>query len=610
MSWNRSRKRSRSGIAALVVAVGAGGAVCACGDNIRSEAEGGRGEIWVDAPDGAETSELGGEVVVELVLSKPPTARVIVPVSSDTPTEGIPSVDHVVFEKGDTGPKALVVRGVDDAEVDGARDYHLVFGAAVSDDARFRDAQPRTVALRNLDNDVLLGAVTVTPIYGGSGRVTSTPPGLDCPGQCSADFPVGSQVTLTATAAVGSKPGGWLRGAAVSFAPTLALEISDTARIDVSAGFVRDELAWLAALDGAGLERFDALAMSGGRVYAAGDFAGATTIAGRALPSGGGRDGVILGASAASGAVSWIRTFGGSGDAHVTSVVALDNGDVIAGGWFTGQLELDGATYTAAGTGSFLVRLVGSDGSFLWSRSITQGPHQGIAQVGGLDDGGVIACGAGAAPIGWYDGAGGYVASTSPPGMATCDALDKRLGGWFAAGWGGGPTQAAFSSVSDDHSATIAKVILPASGPVIIDDVATLAGGGALVAVVEPTATGHRAVLLRVAADGTVMTTKALGATVFLRSLSVLDEGGGSVLVARRDASSQLAVERLALATFNVSATFSLERPTVANYQLAAGGGRRFLVATSAAARPLPGRDLSLGGALGSFFAELKLPAL
>lgn len=599
MSWKR----------VLAVATCSLGLLGACGDNLKPGAlAGGAGEIWVDAPDEAVTSEQGGELVVELVLSTAPTARVLVSVTSDTPGEGIPSVNQVVFEEGDTGPKALVVRGVDDGEIDGAKDYQLIFGAAESADARFRGARPRPVQLRNLDNDVPLSTVTVSRIYDGTGRVTSTPAGLDCPGQCSADFAVGTAVTLTATAASGSRPGGWLRGGAPSFGPTLALTLDAAVPVSVSAGFVRDEVSWLAALDGAGAERLDALAANGARLYAAGDFTGATTIAGRSLANGGGRDGILIAAASASGAVSWIRTFGGSGDAHVTSVVALDNGDVLAGGWFTGQLVLDATTYTASGTGSFLVRL-DENGGFLWSHHITQGPNQGIAEVGGLDDGGVVACGAGAAPIGWYDGAGGYLAATAPAGLSTCSALDKRLGGWFVAGWGGGSAQAAFASVSDDRSSTIAKVVLAASGPVIVDDVETLAGGGALVAVVEPALLGHRAVLLQVAADGTVTRNKALGASSFARSLSLLDEGSGVILAARRSEATLLVLERLELATFDVLATFRLEQPVLTTFQLAGSGARRFLLGASAVARPLPGRELTLAGALGSFFAELKLVA-
>lgn len=46
----------------------------------------------------------------------------------------------------------------------------------------------------------------------GSGRVTSVPTGIECGSTCSAVFDAGSSVTLTATAAPGSRFGGWLGG--------------------------------------------------------------------------------------------------------------------------------------------------------------------------------------------------------------------------------------------------------------------------------------------------------------------------------------------------------------------------------------------------------------
>ena len=43
----------------------------------------------------------------------------------------------------------------------------------------------------------------------GGGTVTSTPPGITCPGDCTADYDDGTGVTLIASAASGSLFGGW-----------------------------------------------------------------------------------------------------------------------------------------------------------------------------------------------------------------------------------------------------------------------------------------------------------------------------------------------------------------------------------------------------------------
>src|ERR1017187_2493147 len=50
-------------------------------------------------------------------------------------------------------------------------------------------------------------AVTVPTM--GAGTVTSTPPGINCPGTCSASFSQNTQVTLTATAGTNYSFGGW-----------------------------------------------------------------------------------------------------------------------------------------------------------------------------------------------------------------------------------------------------------------------------------------------------------------------------------------------------------------------------------------------------------------
>jgi Tol biopolymer transport system component len=70
-------------------------------------------------------------------------------------------------------------------------------------------------------------SVTVT----GAGRVTSQPPGIDCPGSCLSAFPQGSQVTLTAT---GAGFHGW-SGACAGTGPTCPVTLD--ADTNVAADF-------------------------------------------------------------------------------------------------------------------------------------------------------------------------------------------------------------------------------------------------------------------------------------------------------------------------------------------------------------------------------------
>ena len=54
--------------------------------------------------------------------------------------------------------------------------------------------------------------LTVTKAGGGTGTVTSNPAGINCGNTCSAPFPTGSSVTLTATPSAGSVFAGWSGG--------------------------------------------------------------------------------------------------------------------------------------------------------------------------------------------------------------------------------------------------------------------------------------------------------------------------------------------------------------------------------------------------------------
>ena len=60
-----------------------------------------------------------------------------------------------------------------------------------------------------VDDDVVRPALTVTKDGTGTGTVSSDPPGIDCGTICSALFPEGSLVTLSATPDAGSVFTGW-----------------------------------------------------------------------------------------------------------------------------------------------------------------------------------------------------------------------------------------------------------------------------------------------------------------------------------------------------------------------------------------------------------------
>jgi alpha-tubulin suppressor-like RCC1 family protein len=89
----------------------------------------------------------------------------------------------------------------------------------------------------------------VTKIGAGTGSVTSSVPGIDCGADCSETFPIGQQLTLTATPDAGSSFGGWqgvnCRGGNAQNVCTILLKAALTAKATFhsGAGFARTRIA-------------------------------------------------------------------------------------------------------------------------------------------------------------------------------------------------------------------------------------------------------------------------------------------------------------------------------------------------------------------------------
>ena len=67
----------------------------------------------------------------------------------------------------------------------------------------------RTSPATSIDCPAAAHTLTVTLTGTGSGRVTSSPAGIDCPGACSHAYPAGTTITLTATPAANSRFASW-----------------------------------------------------------------------------------------------------------------------------------------------------------------------------------------------------------------------------------------------------------------------------------------------------------------------------------------------------------------------------------------------------------------
>ena len=96
--------------------------------------------------------------------------------------------------------------------------------------------------------DAHLQERTLTVVANEQGNVRSTPPGIDCPGDCMASFPIGTQVRLLATPAPGAVFGGW-EGADCT---TDACELAVNQDQEVAATFAVARYLVTVAVDGHG----------------------------------------------------------------------------------------------------------------------------------------------------------------------------------------------------------------------------------------------------------------------------------------------------------------------------------------------------------------------
>ncbi len=86
----------------------------------------------------------------------------------------------------------------------------------------------------------------------GSGTVTSNPAGIDCGGTCSASFPRGQSVTLTASPAAGSTFAGWSGGGCSGTGPACTVSLASSAAVTARFDAVTPRYALTIAKSGTG----------------------------------------------------------------------------------------------------------------------------------------------------------------------------------------------------------------------------------------------------------------------------------------------------------------------------------------------------------------------
>lgn len=110
-------------------------------------------ELEVNVPDQVTTEE-GGSVEVTFRLNEEPSRDVTVVITTSDASEGFPDVTKVVLtpETYDQ-PHSVFIRGIDDAENDGAVPYSITLSEERLDPTQCPAFNPVTIAFTNLDND-------------------------------------------------------------------------------------------------------------------------------------------------------------------------------------------------------------------------------------------------------------------------------------------------------------------------------------------------------------------------------------------------------------------------------------------------------------------------
>ncbi|MBK8169877.1 MAG: PD40 domain-containing protein [Sandaracinaceae bacterium] len=123
------------------------------------------GGVTVSPTSGLTTTEVGGTAMFTVVLTAPPVADVVIPLSTSNPAEGDLMVAALTFTAMNWNvPQTVTVRGVDDFVQDGPVGYTIVTGATASASAGYNGLAVADVSLTNTDNDV--AGITVSPTSG------------------------------------------------------------------------------------------------------------------------------------------------------------------------------------------------------------------------------------------------------------------------------------------------------------------------------------------------------------------------------------------------------------------------------------------------------------
>jgi hypothetical protein len=121
--------------------------------------------IVVTPASGLTTTEAGGQVTFDVVLSSEPTADITIAVASNDASEGTSSTALLSFTAANWNvAQTVTVTGTNDDIDDGDQGYAIVLSAAASGDANYNGIDPSDINLTNSDDDT--AGISVTPTSG------------------------------------------------------------------------------------------------------------------------------------------------------------------------------------------------------------------------------------------------------------------------------------------------------------------------------------------------------------------------------------------------------------------------------------------------------------
>jgi hypothetical protein len=195
---------------------------------------------------------------------------------------------------------------------------------------------------------------------------------------------------------------------------------------------------------------------SSGDAIVVGDFVGPLTPpapASTVNSTAGHYDFFVAKASGTTGAIVWLKAFGGTQDCHGVSVASDQNGNIYVTGSFQGTANFGGNNLVSAGAGDIFVMKLNAGGAHVWSERFgdtADDAGSGIA-VDGL--------GTNVAVVGYYDGSPNFGGGALPPASGD-NGFAAKLGAAsgsyvWAKGFGG------------SGSTIMADVALTAAGSVV-----------------------------------------------------------------------------------------------------------------------------------------------